>query len=155
MFLFLAGAVMYAQQAALPNPDFVTLTGLNVYDPAHLTSKKEIDFWILATLTLASEEDREALWQRLPGAALIIYPDATIPNDATACMIPPGYTLFGCTSVTDQAMIIAWRPCGFKRSSAAILAHELGHLLGYPHDHDPWYLDNRIATLAEHLVCLQ
>jgi hypothetical protein len=143
-----------APQEAAPNPDFVTSMGLKVYDPNHFTSAAEVDNWTEATLSLLAPMEQIELRLRLLNAVLVIYPDSSLPGDATPCGAPPeGYTLFGCTALQEQVMIIAARSCGEVHSSAAIFSHEVGHLMMHNHDYAPWYRDNRFATIVEYRVC--
>ncbi len=141
-------------EEALPNPDYVTPRGLKVYDPSHAFTPAEVDIWTTATLDLLSPIEQMELLIRLQNAVLIIYPDDSLPGDATPCGAPPeGYTLFGCTATVEQIMIIAARACGEPRPSAGIFAHETCHLMMHGHDYGTCYRDNRWATIVEHKVC--
>jgi hypothetical protein len=139
---------------APPNPDYVTSRGLKVYDPANHSTPEEVDAWTEATLSVLSPMEKSELLIRLQNAVLIIFPDSSLPGDVTPCGAPPeGFTLFGCTALQEQVMIIAWRPCGTIHTSAAIFSHELGHVMLHDHDYAPWYRDNRMATIVEYKVC--
>ena len=139
---------------ARPNPDYVTASGLKVYDPGHFSNPEEVESWTQATLGLMAPMEQVEFYLRLQAAVLIIYPDNALPGDATPCGAPPeGYTLFGCTALREQIMIIAWRPCGEIRTSASIFAHESCHLMMRGHEYGPCYRDNRWATIVEYRVC--
>ena len=150
------GLVLLALPAeeAPPNPDFVTTLGLKVFDPGHNSTVAEVDNWTDATMSLMAPMEQMEFLIRLQSAVLVIFPDSSLPSDATPCGAPPeGYTLFGCTALKEQVMIIAARPCGEPRSSASIFAHEVGHLMLHDHDYRRWYLDNRVATIVDYKVC--
>ncbi len=139
---------------APPNPDYVTAFGLKVFDPGKFATPAEVDNWTEATLSLLSPLEQMEFRIRLQSAVLIIFPDDHLPGDATPCgEPPPGYTLYGCTSLLEQVMVIAARPCGTPRASAAIFAHEVGHLMMHDHNFGWWYRDNRVGTIVEYRVC--
>jgi hypothetical protein len=160
--LHLALSLLLLSQAPAPapveeapaNPDYVTPSGLKVFDPGKFADGQEVETWVQATLSLMAPLEQIEFLVRLQDAVLIIFPDISLPGDATPCGAPPpGYTLFGCTAMQEQVMIIAARECGTGRASAAIFSHESCHLMGHGHDYERCYRDNRWATIVEHEVC--
>jgi hypothetical protein len=122
--------------ACAPAPDYVTTSGLGVYDPSHLSSADEIESWIQVTTQLAPSDPNRvrSVADVVHGATLQIYDYPTVPS----CNGPGD---IGCTAGAD--MEIAWRACSDPGPSPGILAHEIGHLLGYQHDDRgvglPWF----------------
>jgi hypothetical protein len=158
MLYALALGLALAQPApvseAPPDPDYVTANGLKVFDPGHRSTPEEVDSWTTATMDLLGPLEQLELLIRFQSAILIIYPDGALPPDGTPCGPPPeGFTLFGCTAVEQQIMIIAARPCWEGHTSAGIFAHEVCHVMGHDHSYAPCYRDNRWATIVEFKVC--
>ncbi len=111
-------------------PDYVTTTGINVYDPFHHSFAEEVDVWALMTFMKAPAEDRGALFDIFDGMTVIIHEGHKIEGEVYPCgAAPEGKILLGCTDPFSKTINLAWRGCAAApTTTAGIFSHEVGHL---------------------------
>lgn len=157
----------FAADAAEPplpesGPDYITTTGIRVYDPFHHSFAEEVDVWALMTFMKAPEEDRGALFEIFDGMTLIIHEGPKIEGEVYPCgAAPEGKILLGCTDPFSKTINIAWRPCLLVHPSAGVFSHEIGHLATFflrgvlGHADEQWFgpTQDRMANRVSEPIC--
>ena len=116
--------------ACAESPDYILDSGMGVYDPQHMSNKIELDVIVDLIIQLAPEAERPKILPVLSYATLTIDPNKTLKEEQCGKTKNKEVELIGC-AYEDGDIFVAWRTCEVDFPTAGIIAHEIGHIIGY------------------------
>ena len=123
---------------AEPPPDYILDSGMGVYDPHHMSNKTELDVIVNLIIQLAPEAERPKILPFLSYGTLTIDPNKTLKEEQCGKADNEEEETVGCASGGGD-ILVAWRTCEDYYPTAGIMAHEIGHIIGYWDHTNPWF----------------